>query len=577
MNFLFLQVDRDRPRVPSFLRTAAAGLAGFCRGFSLQVPRHDFVAHLRSASRAGADSVGFVIWSSKTLTSSRAGALPRRAFLLATVFAASVSGQPAPAPVPAPAPLTFPDAPPAPKVDEAAAVLAPVAGGLTSEGAARRTQANSHTVRARIAELDVARARLDQTTAQFLPRLTLRAAYVRLSPVSSGLGSGALVGAANPGLLGTGPCPNGVGQCVLDSQGQPVGAAEFEIESFEDTYALTASLNVPISDYVLRLSSATAGASANRRAAELQVKAERLKVAADAQALFYDWLRAKGRVAVAEKSLERTQARLRDARPSYELGAITKADLMRLESLAANTEQVLLEARAFRDLTQVQLAVLIGEKREGVMTVGEDVSVPLSPIKGELEALTREALAARTELKAMAEASRALRLASRAVKIGSYPRVDAFGDVTYANPNQRFFPQQREWQATWSVGVAATFTVGDVFLNGASSRELSATARALEEQRQALADGIRQEVAAHYLARQRADGALRTARRGLAASEEAYRVSTDLFRVGKGTTTELIESETDLLTSRLIEITARLEQRIAEVRLKHAVGRDIPR
>ena len=39
---------------------------------------------------------------------------------------------------------------------------------------------------------------------------------------------------------------------------------------------------------------------------------------------------------------------------------------------------------------------------------------------------------------------------------------------------------------------------------------------------------------------ERADGALRTARRGLAASEEAYRVATDLFRVGKTTTTELL-------------------------------------
>ncbi len=502
-----------------------------------------------------------------------------RAFFFTTLMAAGASAQPAPAPAPAPAPGTapFPDAVPGPKVDDTAAVLAPVPGGLTAEIAARKTQLNSHTVRARLAELDAARARLDQTTAQFLPRLTLRAQYARLSPVSSGLGTGALVGGQNPGLLGVGPCPTGVGQCVLDAQGQPVGAARFEIETFEDTYALTASLNVPISDYVLRLSNATAGASANRRAAELQVKAERLKVRTDAQALYYDWLRAKGRVAIAEKSLERTAARLRDAKPSYELGAITKADLMRLEALAANTEQVLLEARSVRDLTQVQLAVLMGEKRETPFTVGEDVNTPLPAIKGELDALSREALASRTELKALAEAGRALKLASSAVKVGAYPRLEAFGDATYANPNPRFFPQQREWQATWSVGVAATWTVGDAFINSASSRELGANARALEEQRLALADGIRQEVAAYYLARERADGALRTARRGLAASEEAYRVSTDLFRVGKNTTTELIESETDLLTSRLIEIGARLELRIAEVRLRHAVGRDIPR
>ena len=198
-------------------------------------------------------------------------------------------------------------------------------------------------------------------------------------------------------------------------------------------------------------------------------------------------------------------------------------------------------------------------------------------MRGELDGLTREALASRTELKAMAESSRSLRLASRAVETGAYPRIEAFGDVTYANPNQRFFPVQDRWQATWSVGVAAIWTVGDTFINGASSRELDANARSIEAQRQALADAIRQEVALHYLARQKADGALRTARRGLAASEEAYRVATDLYRVGKATTTELIDSETDLLSARLSELNARLEQRIAEARLRHAVGRDIPR
>src|SRR5690606_39965592 len=93
---------------------------------------------------------------------------------------------------------------------ETRTVLAPVPGGLTAEVVAERSLASSHTVRARLAELDAARARLDQTTAQFFPRLTLRASYTRLSPVSAELG-GALVGAGNPGLLSTGPCPGGGG------------------------------------------------------------------------------------------------------------------------------------------------------------------------------------------------------------------------------------------------------------------------------------------------------------------------------------------------------------------------------
>jgi hypothetical protein len=132
--------------------------------------------------------------------------------------------------------------------------IAVTAGGLTSAEVARRTLASSASVRARQAEVEAASAKVDQTMIQFFPRLTLKATYTRLSSTSSDFGSGALVGAANPGLLTTGPCPGGVGTCVLDSAGVPVGAAAFSIETIHDNYALNAQLIGALSDYVLRLS-----------------------------------------------------------------------------------------------------------------------------------------------------------------------------------------------------------------------------------------------------------------------------------------------------------------------------------
>jgi len=438
--------------------------------------------------------------------------------------------------------------------------------------------ANSHLVRARLAELDAARARVDQTTAQFFPRLALKASYTRLSKVDSSIGGGAIVGAANPGPITVGPCPGGVGQCALDSKGLPIGAQALSFPSLQDIYALNATLTVPLSDYLLRLSNAAAGAAANRRSAELQVKAERLKAKTDAQSLFYDWLRARARVAIAEKSLERTQARLKDAKPAFELGVITKSDLMRLEALQAATEQVVLEARTFRDLAEKQLSIVMGEKKKHApYQVGEDLSAPPSLISGDLDGLTKEALSRRLELRAIEEAARAARHGSRAARAGSIPRLDAFVDVTYANPNQRYFPQQDKWRTTWSVGLAATWNVSDVFVTGAQANELDATARAVDANRMALSDGIEQEVAAQYLSREKAQGALKSTRRGVAAAAEAYRVAVDLHRVGKATITDMIDAETDLLSARLAEVNARIELRIAETRLRHASGRDVPK
>lgn len=461
------------------------------------------------------------------------------------------------------------------KEDEAAAAILPRPDGLTADQVAKESVGSSHSVRARLAELDQALARLDQTTAEFLPRLTVRAAYTRLSNVSTDLSGGALVGALNPGPLGVGPCPLGGGECVLDSQGTPVGASSFAFDSPENNYSLSATLSIPISDYLLKLSDAAAGARANRVAAELSLRAERLKVQADARALFYEWLRAQARVAIAQKSVERTRARLRDAKPAFELGTITKADVMRLEALAAGTEQVVLEAIAFQKLTAIQLGLVMGRTESPEFVNGEDITQPLVPTSGTLESLTQEGLRTRLELKSLDEAARSTRLASKALAAGQLPKIEAFGDVTIANPNQRYFPLETRWRATWSIGASATWTVGDYFSSGATSREASAQARALAAQRAALADGVRQEIASFYLARSEAEGALAASRRELAASEEAYRVATDLYRVGRFTTTEVIEAEADLLSARLNELNARIRLRIAEVRLRHAAGRDI--
>jgi outer membrane protein TolC len=454
-------------------------------------------------------------------------------------------------------------------------VLAPVAGGLTADEVARRTLASSKSVRQKRAELEAAEAKVDQTTVQFFPRLTLKASYTRLSPVTVNFG-GALVGALHPGLLTTGPCPGGAGNCVLDAGGTPVGAEEFNIVSVNNNYDLTAQLDIPLSDYVFRLSDAAASASANRQASQLNLQAERLKVQSDARVLFYNWLRAKGQVAVAQASLDSTKARLKDAHASFTLGAISKADLLRLEALEAGTELVVKDAESLEQLAQQQLAIAMDDKTASPYTVGEDVLAPdAHPLGGSLPALVSEAYARRLELRALAEASRSMRRGAGAVHAGSLPRIDAVGAVDYANPNPRYFPPTQEWNATWSVGVAATWTIDDTFANNAQADELNANASAVDAQRAALKDAIRQEVTADYLNRDKARVAIQTTERQVEAAEEAYRVATDLYRVGRATTTELIDAESDLLSARLQALNARIDLKVASAQLRHAVGVDV--
>jgi outer membrane protein TolC len=236
---------------------------------------------------------------------------------------------------------------------------------------------------------------------------------------------------------------------------------------------------------------------------------------------------------------------------------------------------VLLEAKSFSATAQNQLAIVMGEPMGVEYQLGEDLSARRDEAAGTIEQLTARALASRLELRALDSAQRSLRHAASASRAGAYPRLDGIAEATYANPNQRNFPPAEEWNPSWAVGARLTFALSEALGASASGRELDASARSLEAQRRSLVDGIRQEVMMYTLARERARGALEAARRGLVASEEAYRVATDLYQLGRTTTSDVIDAEADLLGARLSELNARIEIHIIETRLRHAAGLDV--
>jgi len=455
-------------------------------------------------------------------------------------------------------------------------------GGLTATEVATKAVASSPTLDARQAEITAADAKVDETVAQFLPRLTLTATYRRLSPVDSSLG-GAILGSEQPGGLVVQPCdPNDPGgaQCAVimgaDGTTSPVGATAIEFPTLVNQYSLNARLSLPLSDYVLRLSDSMAASRANRQAATIQRRAETSKIAADARVAYYNWLRAVAGGAVARSSLQHFQSALADARTAFELGSVTKADVLRLEAAVAATELAITETDAMRSVMEVQLATMMDEPvRE--YQVGEDVMIDPAQVRrpGNLPDLIARANRQRLEYQALQAASRSLRAASDALRVSQYPRLDGFGDLTYANPNPVIFPQRQEWSASWALGLSLSFTVNDALSSRAQAAQLDATRAKLAADRRNLERGVGLEVTAAYYDAKKARVAIETAARGSVAAREAYRVAKDLYRYGRATTTDLIQAESELVQASLKEINAALDYHVAQVKLTHATGDDV--
>ncbi len=504
------------------------------------------------------------------------------------LFTAPALAQPAPpAPRGAAAPVAAPPAPPAsPSApaaraavpDPLALALAPQPGGLTPEEAGKIASKTKHSVRVKQADLEAASARVDQALVNYFPRLSLTASYTRLSNVPGfNLGGGALVGAANQGPITVGPCvPPAVTCPVTDALGQPLQAVSVSIPPVLDSISFVASLSVPISDYLFRISQGYSAASHSEKGKRLELEAEVLQAAADAKVAYYNWLRARGSVVVTRQAVEQSRAHVDDANKTFTVGLISRADVLRLEAQLAGAQQTTAETEALSLLSEEQLRIVLMLPADQQLTIGTDLmNGQVTPMTETLAALQEQAMAHRLEIRALDETELSLKEGVSLARAGYLPRLDAFADATMANPNQRVFPVVDKFQGTWAAGVRLSWTINDAFTASGATAEARARAAGVAEQKAIVRDGLRLEVVSAYADMTKSVATIEASERQVAASEESLRVRNELFKNGKATSVELVDGEAEVTRARLGRLNARIGLAVANVRLDHATGRDV--
>ena len=510
-------------------------------------------------------------------------------FVVTQAFAQARPAQPAPAPA-APAPNVPGQAlPPGQRTPEAGppgtgAPINPAAErteteleqrlevmrggtGLTSAETARRAVQNSYALEAKRASLRAAEAGVDQTKSQFWPQLLLQARYTRLSNIESPdlAGGGGLVAARQPGTV--------TPQQVEDGELQ---AVSFSFPVVLNNYTLQATLNIPLSDYLLRMSNAVGSAKYSRTSADLDAKATRLSVAREGRQAYYEWVRTIGQTIVAAQNLEQRQGQYTDSQNAFQAGMVSKADVLRAEAAVKEAQLAAERVKYQSTLAEIRLRVLMRDQTNTPYRVGENLFADLPELEQAPtpEAAYREALSKRLEIKSLEAAESSLKAQARVERAGNYPRLDAQGNVIYANPNQRYFPQEEVWKATWDASVILSWTPTDI--PGARARTAVAEARAAElhAQRQAFEDSLKVEVNQALEAVAEMQFAIGVTQHALIAAEESYRVRRELFRAGRATLVELTDAMTELTRARIEVVNARVNSRLALVALNYALGRD---
>jgi outer membrane protein TolC len=443
-----------------------------------------------------------------------------------------------------------------------APLVPPISGGLTAAEAGRLARERSPARALDQGSTREARARLREARALYLPRIQLSARYVRLSdfdPPAIG-GGGSLVGTLAP--AGT-----------VNPTTVSLGSLSFP--NILNQYSTSLSVAIPLSDYFLRIRPANEAAALGVEAAALGARASGAGSELAGRLAFFRWSRALGAEAAARESERDARIHLADASNLEAAGMASRADVLRAQAGVAAAEAGVAQASSFVALTSRELRVRLRLPEDAplqpeALDAGEEDAAEVP----DHAALVAEATASRPELRALEASQGRLRAAARAAGGAALPSLAIFGEALYANPNPRYQPQADVWLGTWAAGVSLSWAVQEAFAARPAVEVLEAQLAQVEARSAELRDGIAMEVEDARQAILRSEASLKAGLKELEASREALRVSRDLFRVGRATTTLLTDAEAGLARARLAVLDARVERRAAWARLRHALGRD---
>jgi outer membrane protein len=418
-------------------------------------------------------------------------------------------------------------------------------GGLTAADAAARAAKHSPAAARKRAETEAARTTIGTIKIALLPISKLSASYTRLSDV--------------PDLRFAAP---------------PAPAIEAQLNAFHLGYDLA----IPLTDLLLRLPPAKKAAEDQARASELGSQAAALDAGAQAEQLYYEWVRASLATVVAARQVVAGRVDPRAGRGAGR-GPARVARRPACSSRRARPRPSWRWCSSPRRSTvlgdQLRMLIGAGPRRAARDRRRHPRRREVPPLDTDA-ALVQAAMSRRYEAKALAAATAGLAHHRDDTKVQRLPKVNLFGQLNYEQPNQRYFATPDQFHLSWAAGVQVTWSPNDFLYADPNLAEIDAQARALAADRRGLAMSIESQIASARSAMTLAEAAYATSQRGLAAAAESYRVRQDLLASERATATELIVAEGALTQARLAAINALIDRRIAWSRLRHAAGLDVP-
>lgn len=296
---------------------------------------------------------------------------------------------------------------------------------------------------------------------------------------------------------------------------------------------------------------------------------------------YYELQRADQSVRIQDAAVRNDLVVLGEALDLQRAGLVPRLDALRRRAIEASDQEALIQALAERAIARRQLAVLL-QLPASVTPAASDPISPTPPWPLDLEVSLLTAYRGNPELEAILATREALAKERDAVAAALLPRLSLFAggggnastvrtfDLTLAQGGccgSTAIPVLNSSSVEWSLGLSLRWLLFDAGITGGQARALALRSQASEQEWAARRDAIRLRLETAFLQHQASLARLVAARRGVAASLEAFRDVRLRYRSGLSSEVDVSLTQEQLISSQVQRLNAIVGLNVSYARL----------
>ena len=331
-----------------------------------------------------------------------------------------------------------------------------------------------------------------------------------------------------------------------------------------NTFSHTLKLGVSVFNRALDAQIEAAKYSRDGSGAALTEAAQTAKLTAATN--YLSLIMSRNKVSVAEQTVRDYEEHLKNANLQYEVGIVSKSDVLATNTRLANAKTVLVEAKNAASLAEAKFNNHVGLP-VSTPVVTADKELTYAPYGISLESAKSYGVAHRG---AIVQAAMAVKSAEENVSRA------AASDIPVVSADAKRSMSGSQWAGndnkSWSVRATLSWNLWD---GGQSKANVSAAKASLEKAKEGYAQTIETvelQVQEAYLNLKAAEQKIQSTHAAVEAGQEDFRIKTLRYRSGVGTNVDVLDAETALATARNNYVDALYTYNLNMATLEKAMG-----